>query len=478
MTRAVAPYASSLFPSRARGVAKPNELGRQFADWLGEALLESRWFEFVEPVPSGSGAAVQVDGELLGRVSVRDEHVKVSVRVLDNERRRVTAASVELPRALLDDTLIGDVKKRDKTTPDGATGSTTDDDDSLGVVQLLDECEGHAKGERWTDAWDCYGKVLERDAGNDAVEKGREEIERGYGERIREALARWDFVGAMGIVKEYRGLEPDSGRIRARIGEWEKEIAGAKVFQDCDSCPEMVVIPAGRYEMGSPEWEVGRDESEDPVHWVTIAEPLAVGVYEVTFAEWDACVSEGGCYGSRPDDRGWGRGRRPVVNVSWEDARAYVGWLSRKTRQGYRLLSESEWEYAARAGTTSPFHYGGTVSTEQANYAGDSTYGSGRKGEYRKRTLPVGTFPPNEFGLHDVHGNVSEWVEDCWNGSYRGAPRDGGAWTSRGSCDARVLRGGSWFSRPRRLRSANRGGNATAVRFDFDGFRVARTFAP
>ena len=197
---------------RGERVAQPDELGRELADWLAEALLESRWFEFVEPAPSGSAATVQVDGELLGSASVRGEHVKVSVRVLDNQRRRVTAASVELPRALLDETLLGEVEKGGGTTPGGGTGSTTDD--APGVVQLLDECEGHVKGERWTDAWGCYGKVLERDAGNDAAERGREEIERGYGKRVRVALARWDFVGAIGVVEEYMGLEPDSERIR------------------------------------------------------------------------------------------------------------------------------------------------------------------------------------------------------------------------------------------------------------------------
>ena len=139
-------------------------------------------------------------------------------------------------------------------------------------------------------------------------------------------------------------------------------------FKDCVGCPELVVVPAGSYQMGSPPGEQDRFDNEGPVHRVTIAQPLAVGVYEVTFDEWDACVSGGGCNGYRPGDGGWGRGRRPVIEVSWQDARAYVEWLSRKTGEEYRLLSESEWEYVARAGTRTPFHYGGTISTEQANY--------------------------------------------------------------------------------------------------------------
>ncbi len=248
-------------------------------------------------------------------------------------------------------------------------------------------------------------------------------------------------------------------------------------FRDCAECPELVVVPSGTYMMGSPSGESGRSDTEGPVHRVRIGRAFAVGVYEVTFAEWDACVSGGGCYGYRPDDEGWGRGRRPVINVSWEDAQGYVRWLSRKTGQEYRLLSESEWEYVARGGTTGPFHTGSTISTEQANYNGDYTYGSGRKGRHIGKTVKVGSYPSNGFGLHDVHGNVWEWVEDCWNGSYAGAPTDGSAWES-GNCAARVLRGGSWNDSPRDLRSANRFRFATGIRGIVNGFRVARTLTP
>ena len=129
----------------------------------------------------------------------------------------------------------------------------------------------------------------------------------------------------------------------------------------------MVVVPAGSFRMGSPPGEEGRDDDEGPVHRVEIREPFAVGKHEVTFAEWDACVSSGGCGSYRPNDEGWGRGRRPVINVNWEDAKSYVSWLSRKSGEAYRLLSESEWEYAARAGTTGPFHFGSTISSDQAN---------------------------------------------------------------------------------------------------------------
>ena len=240
--------------------------------------------------------------------------------------------------------------------------------------------------------------------------------------------------------------------------------------------PEMVVVPAGSFEMGSPPGEKGRYGDESPQHRVTVPEPFAVGVYEVTFAEWDACVADGGCGEHRPDDRGWGRGNRPVINVGWDDAQGYVSWLSERTGKAYRLLSEAEWEYAARAGTTGPFHFGETISTDQANYHG-KFYGSGREGVYREKTVPVGSFPANAFGLHDVHGNVFEWVEDCYNGSYEGAPADGSAWT-RGDCSYRVLRGGSWFNQPTFLRSALRDRDGSGLRGSSLGFRVARTLTP
>ena len=239
------------------------------------------------------------------------------------------------------------------------------------------------------------------------------------------------------------------------------------VFRDCPDCPEMVVVPAGSFTMVSPSSEEGRSDSEGPQHRVTIRESFAVGKYEVSFAEWDACVAGGGCNDYRPDDSGWGRGERPVINVSWSDAKAYVGWLSRKTGEQYRLLSEAEWEYVARAGTTGPFHFGPTISTDQANYD-----------ENRMKTVPVGSFSANGFGLHDVHGNVGEWVEDCWHDSYSGAPVDGSAWVSGDDCGRRVLRGGSWSNIPWLLRSAVRVRYPPEVRINKFGFRVARTLIP
>ena len=270
-------------------------------------------------------------------------------------------------------------------------------------------------------------------------------------------LARWpDGVYAPLARIRLEALR-DPPPVRGPVGD---------VFRDCPACPEMVVIPAGDFLMGSSASEEGRQDTESPQHRVTVRS-FALGVTEVTFDEWDACVRGGGCDGHRPDDRGWGRGSRPVILVSWEDARAYVSWLSAETGAAYRLPSESEWEYAARAGTTTPFHTGATISTDQANYDGDDVY--------RGRTTPVGTFAPNAFGLYDVHGNVLEWMEDCWHDSYRGAPSDGTAWTIGGDCGRRVLRGGSWILNPWFLRSAARHGDTTGDRAFDAGFRVART---
>ena len=240
-------------------------------------------------------------------------------------------------------------------------------------------------------------------------------------------------------------------------------------FSDCAECPELVVVPAGTFTMGSPSSEAVWFDEEGSQHRVTIPSPLAVGVYEVTFAEWDACVSAGGCGGYRPDDEGWGRGARPVVNVNWNDAQSYVRWLSSRTGASYRLLSESEWEYVARAGTRTRYWWGDSVGRNRANCDG-----CGSRWD-NEQTAPVGSFRSNAFGLHDVSGNVWEWVEDCSHRSYAGAPSDGSAWTSGGDCSLRVLRGGSWFNYPGLLRSAHRDWDRAGRRVSYVGFRVSRT---
>ena len=252
---------------------------------------------------------------------------------------------------------------------------------------------------------------------------------------------------------------------RAQRGE--RPLAALDTFRDCAQCPSLVVVPDGMYRMGSPSWEKDREDGEGPMHDVIIGRPVAVGMYEVTFTEWDACRREGGC-SHDPPDQGWGRANRPVINVSWEDAQEYVRWLSRKTGKRYRLPSESEWEYAARGGTTTRYHWGDEIGRNGANCAGCGSRWDGA------RSSPAGSFSPNPFGLYDVHGNVWEWVEDCWHDDYEGAPSNGGVWTGKGDCSRRVLRGGSFFTSPALLRSAYRSQDPSRSRLKLVGFRVAR----
>ncbi len=251
-----------------------------------------------------------------------------------------------------------------------------------------------------------------------------------------------------------------------------------RAFRDCPSCPEMVVLPAGEFLMGSPDGEFGRGKDEGPQHKVIFAQPFAIGKYEVTFAEWDACVADGGCT-TKPSDEGWGRNRRPVINVTFGDAQQFAAWLAKKTGKPYRLPSEAEWEYAARGVTkatdpVTPFSTGATINYSQANYDANFTYGSGQQGLYRQKTSDVGSFRPNAFGLYDMHGNVWEWVEDCYKPSYEGAPDDGSPVRFEG-CPLHILRGGAWNYYPRLLRSAYRYATAPAVRMNNAGFRVARS---
>lgn len=275
-------------------------------------------------------------------------------------------------------------------------------------------------------------------------------------------------------------LSQPSGAEAQKKGNRAGEIAGPKdAFRDCAACPEMVVVRAGEFLMGSPPSERGRNPDEGPQRKVTFSQPFAVGKYEVTFAQWDACVAEAGCT-HKPGDNDWGRGKHPVINVSWNDAQQFVRWLAQKTGKPYRLLSEAEWEYAARGITKttepqSPFSTGVTINYSQANYDANFVYGVGAKmGVYRQKTLDVGSFKPNAFGLHDMHGNVWEWIGDCYKDSYAGAPTDGSAVTSS-NCQLNLLRGGAWNYYPQLLRSAYRYASAPGIRTENMGFRVARS---
>lgn len=234
-----------------------------------------------------------------------------------------------------------------------------------------------------------------------------------------------------------------------------------QAFRDCDNCPEVVVLAGGLFTMGSPANETGRGRDEGPQREVSI-QPFAIGKYEVTFGQWDTCLADGGCNGYSPPDGGWGRGDRPVTNISWEDAQAYLDWLN--TRAGglrYRLASEAEWEYAARAGATGAYGFGPRVTATQATFRA-------------RQTTPVGAHEANAFALFDMHGNVGEWVEDCYAPNYELAPIDGGA-VQADECARRVFRGGGFADPATVLRAAARQAARPEVRGTGLGFRVART---
>jgi formylglycine-generating enzyme required for sulfatase activity len=274
--------------------------------------------------------------------------------------------------------------------------------------------------------------------------------EKGEGDRVRAAaLAKQQAEEEVARRDPLLALTPGSGQA-VRDG-----LANG---QPCPMCPEMVAVPVGEFLMG-------RTPNQ---HRVMIRQPFAVGKFEVTFAEWQACATGGGCTNNRsPSDQGWGKGRRPVINVSWNDAKQYVNWLSSKTGRSYRLLSEAEWEYAARAGTTTEFAFGDSITTRQAQFSERSWKAAGK-------TVEVGKFSPNAWGLHDMHGNVNEWCEDTYHEDYEGAPNDGTAWLD-GAHTSRMLRGGSWeMYVSSALASSWRGGVSPSTRESTTGFRIAR----
>ncbi|MEO7464471.1 MAG: SUMF1/EgtB/PvdO family nonheme iron enzyme [Nitrosospira sp.] len=222
-----------------------------------------------------------------------------------------------------------------------------------------------------------------------------------------------------------------------------------QTFQDKlkigDAAPLMMPIPAGRFLMGFPKDEPNQQYYEEPLHEVLISDPFALGVYAVTFDDYDRfCDST---FQVKPDDQNWGRGRRPVINVSWEKAQEYCKWLCEQTGRVYKLPTEAEWEYACRAGTETPFYTGPRITLDQANFNGDYTFNGSAKGKYRKQTVPVGTFSPNPFGLYEMHGNVWEWCQDSWHWNYQSSPLNASPWESDGSKE-RLLRGGCWSSEP------------------------------
>ena len=259
--------------------------------------------------------------------------------------------------------------------------------------------------------------------------------------------------------------------IEVAVEEPAKPQAG-DMIKDCELCPELVVIGPGTSVLGAADGERSSEAVETPQIEVNFDYSFAIGRYEVTQDQWAACLADGGCDNYQPDDHGWGLGARPVINVSYENVQNYLSWLSSKTGATYRLPSEAEWEYAARSGTDTPFVTGDTSSTGQANFDGAYPFAGGKKERSAGKTLAVGSFSANAFGLYDMHGNVWEWVSDCWKASHRGADPSGAP--VGGNCSQRVLKGGAWNGGAWRLRAAHRKPAKTSTS-DYDlGFRVVR----
>ena len=306
--------------------------------------------------------------------------------------------------------------------------------------------------------------------------KAEEQARRREAEVKRQEQAARERAEAQRLRREAEGRRQQAAarqRAKARRqaavpGKVSRPVQSVEVFRDSlrggGEGPAMVVLPTGRFRMGDLDGSGNSNERpvhavtishlddddgidcERPVHTVTISRRIAMGQYPVTFEDYDRFVAATDA--KRPGDAGWGRDRRPVIMVNWHDAKAYAAWLSEQTGKRYRLPSESEWEYAARSGTETAYSWGNEIGVNRANGRDSGSKWSG------KQTSPVGSFAPNGFGLYDMHGNVAEWVEDCWHDNYEGAPSDGSAWTSGGDSDLRIVRGGSWGDNLRVLRAA------------------------
>ncbi|WNW11874.1 formylglycine-generating enzyme family protein [Pseudomonas sp. DTU_2021_1001937_2_SI_NGA_ILE_001] len=266
------------------------------------------------------------------------------------------------------------------------------------------------------------------------------------------------------------------------VAQADTERQPGSVFKDCKDCPEMVVLPAGSYVMGTPDGELGRQPDEGPLHTVTFARPFAISRFQVTAAELNAYVKASGAVLKSGDERpgrwceagkpSYPQGpRQPAVCIDYYEVQAYADWLSRQTGQHYRMLSEAEREYAARAGSTGPFPFPFDAEGEYQITQHANTYGPKDGYTY---SAPVGSYPPNAFGVYDMHGNVYEWVADCWHKDYVGAPSDGSAWLEGADCDRAHMRGNDWGEPPIFSRSGNRNDRLRTTRGDFLGFRVAR----
>lgn len=291
-------------------------------------------------------------------------------------------------------------------------------------------------------------------------------------QRLRWRWALWTggavVAGLAGVIVAFWDrFQGPSERPPFRPLTWEMpaDHPAFSTFTDCEGCPEMVAIPPGPTMIGALRSEKGSQSDERPAVPVEIRQAFALSAHEITFEQWQQCVDHGGCRGYQPDDEGWGRGERPVIFVSWDQAQEFAAWLSAKTGRAYRLPTEAEWEYACRAGAVSRYAFGDTASAEQINF-----------GRNKGGTVPVGQYPHNAWGLFDMHGNVWEWVEDVWNSGHRGRPEDQRVRLDGPEPDTRTVRGGSWDDPQHRVTCASRNRKDRDQRENEIGFRVARSF--
>jgi formylglycine-generating enzyme required for sulfatase activity len=413
--------------------------------WVGEcevmlALIGSGWIDAVDPKTGRRRLDNQYD---FVRIEIR-EALKRGIPVVP-----VLLDDVPMPDA---DALPDDLKKLVRRQAEFVQFRTFDED----VARLM------------------------RRLASEAIQVGTQQLD------AREEQAEERELRAAGSIPVLIG---DRNQNQTK---WMLPGAG-EPFCDLLGGPEMVVVPAGSFMMGSPENEPERYPNEGPLHEVTIAQPFAVGRHAVTRVQFAIFVKATGHKAEGEGAFDWSEAKynwyaswrypgfpqddsHPVTCVNWDDAKAYISWLAAATGKPYRFLTEAEWEYSARAGTTTPFWWGSSITPAQANYDGNEVYaGGGSTGEYRDGTVPVGDFKANLWGLHNVHGNVWEWCEDVWHDSYVGAPADTSAWLQGGKGACRVVRGGAWSYDPKFLRAAQRIGDPSKLRDILLGFRVART---
>ena len=300
------------------------------------------------------------------------------------------------------------------------------------------------------------------------LERQRAETIQAHWAAFKAAIGEENLDEAANILNQVRALNPEESGLAA--GERRLAAGRQKLLErqrqealEREFAGEMVAIPGGTFRMG--DLNGGGDKDARPVHSVTVP-GFEMGKHEVTYAQWHACTADGGCR-VIPDRSGRRWNKRPAPHVSWDEVQGFIRWLNSKTGGKFRLPTEAEWEYAARAGSTTKYSWGNSIGSNRAN-----CNGCGSRWD-NETTAPVGSFTANAWGLHDMHGNVWEWVQDCWNKNYKGAPSDGRAWMS-GKCRQRVIRGGSWHTTPRGLRSAYRYGYTRSFRYDDIGFRLAQ----